>query len=184
MPLSKPVSRNLKHTREIRCLGYEHEDGLWDIEGHITDVKSYSFGSPDQVGINAGEPMHDMWVRLTLDDDLVVREAEASTDASPFTMCPDITGGVAALKGERVGNGWRKTVHGKIGRVLGCTHIVHLLVGPMATTVFQTVVPIVNRRRTKKGAAAKPNFLDSCHAYATDSPVVKRMWPDYYTGTD
>jgi hypothetical protein len=172
------------HTREVRCWGYERDDGLWDIEGRITDVKSYSFENHDRGGINAGEPMHDMWVRLTLDDDLVVQSAEASTDAAPHTMCPEITGGVGKLKGERIAAGWTRTVQAKLGCVLGCTHIVQLLTGPVATTVFQTITPIVGRRRRKKGAASKPNFLGTCHAYAPDSPVVKRMWPDYYTGPD
>ncbi len=185
MPLSGAAPRKQIHTREIRCTGYERDDGLWDIEGRITDVKTYSFETADRGGINAGEPMHDMWVRLTLDDDLVVHKAEASTDWAPHTMCADITDGVASLKGERIANGWTKTVHGKIGRTLGCTHIVQLLVGPVATTAFQAITPIRNRRRkTQGGGAAKPNFLGTCHAYAPDSQVVKRMWPDHYTGAD
>lgn len=184
MPLFGAVPRRLIHTREIRCTGYERDDGLWDIEGRIIDVKTYSFGTQDRGGINAGEPMHDMSVRLTLDDDLVVHAAEASSDWAPHAMCGDITDGVASLKGERIAAGWTKVVHGKIGRTLGCTHIVQLLVGPVATTVFQTITPIVSRRRKETGTSTKPRFLGTCHAYAPDSPVVKRMWPEHYTGPE
>ena len=35
MPLSKPAPRKHIHTREIKCLGFEREDGLWDIEGRL-----------------------------------------------------------------------------------------------------------------------------------------------------
>jgi hypothetical protein len=28
----------------------------------------------------------------------------------------------------------------------------------------------------------KPPILDTCHALASDGPVVKRFWPAFYTG--
>src|SRR5512143_596133 len=69
MPLSRPPrSRKLLHTRTVQCYGYQREDGLWDIEGHMTDVKTYSFTNKDRGGeIRAGEPLHAMSIRLTLD---------------------------------------------------------------------------------------------------------------------
>ena len=41
MPLPPPVPRQSAHLREVRFEGYERDDGLWDIEGRITDVKPY-----------------------------------------------------------------------------------------------------------------------------------------------
>ena len=38
MSVSPSVSRKQLHTREIKCIGYERDDGLWDIEGRITDT--------------------------------------------------------------------------------------------------------------------------------------------------
>ena len=87
MPLSPPVKRKHVHTREIRCLGFEREDGLWDIEGRITDTKTYTFDNRERGMISAGTPVHDMLVRLTVDTDLVVQDAEASTEAGPFEIC-------------------------------------------------------------------------------------------------
>ena len=43
MPLSQAAPRQHIHTREIVCRGYLRDDGLWDIEGSICDVKTYSF---------------------------------------------------------------------------------------------------------------------------------------------
>ena len=40
MPLSPPVSRSPVHTRRIECRSYRRDDGLFDIEGHLTDRKS------------------------------------------------------------------------------------------------------------------------------------------------
>jgi hypothetical protein len=43
MPLSTSADREPLHTRSITCRGYRRADGLWDIEGHLRDVKDYSF---------------------------------------------------------------------------------------------------------------------------------------------
>lgn len=189
MPLTNPVKRQHIHTREIRCVGYQREDGLWDIEGRITDTKSYSFENHDRGVVGAGSPVHDMLVRLTVDDDLVVQEAEASTESSPFHVCPDIAPAVANLKGLKISSGWTKEVHGKIGRTGGCTHITQLLIGPLATTAYQTIVPRRlhakqdQTKDRKKDVASPPGLINTCHAFASDGPVVKRQWPEHYTGS-
>ena len=43
MPLSEPAARQAIHNRHVHCAGFQREDGLWDIEGHIKDTKAYSF---------------------------------------------------------------------------------------------------------------------------------------------
>ena len=43
MPLSQAAPRKHLHTRAITVQGYARDDGLWDIEGHMTDNKSYTF---------------------------------------------------------------------------------------------------------------------------------------------
>ena len=87
MPLSKPQPRKHLHTRKIQCRGYKRDDGLWDIEGRIVDEKTYSFDNTDRGGVAAGEAVHHMEIRLTLDDDLVIKKAEASTEAAPYGIC-------------------------------------------------------------------------------------------------
>ena len=57
------------HTRHVECRGYERDDGLWDIEGHLVDTKPYDMPNDDRVSgkIAAGEALHEMWIRLTVD---------------------------------------------------------------------------------------------------------------------
>jgi hypothetical protein len=190
MPLSSPAPREPIHTRRIECRGYRRGDGLWDVEGHMTDVKSYAFVNPEQVKVKAGEPVHDMWLRLTLDDSLTIQAVEAVTDSSPFRICPDITPNFQRLVGLRLNAGYRRRAGELVGGAQGCTHLVELL-GPMATTAFQTIAPILHRERAERDKAAgktgtsgeRPSLLDTCHAFASDGPVVKRRWPAFYTGT-
>jgi len=82
MPLSIPAPRKLMHTRAIECKGYEREDGLWDIEAQLVDTKSYvhsrRHGGRER---KVGEPVHHMWLRLTIDLDMHIHDAEAVTDS-------------------------------------------------------------------------------------------------------
>ena len=187
MPLSKSDNRMPVHTRRVECFGYIREDGMWDIEGHMTDVKSYDFSNSHRGEIPMGEPVHDMWIRLTIDDSLMIHKAEASTDLSPYNICANITPAYEQLAGIRIGSGWLNTVKKKLGGVHGCVHLTELL-GPMATTAFQTTWASNSKGREIMGLAkreakprtGKPPLLNTCHSYRADGPVVKEFWPDFF----
>jgi hypothetical protein len=182
MPLSQSASRKPMHQRRVECQGYLRDDGLWDIEGHLLDTKPFDVPNPDRGGtIRAGEPLHEMWIRLTVDTDLVVRQVEAKTDFGPYSVCGDITDKFKVLVGVRIAPGWTLKTRAALGGVKGCTHLVELL-GPIATTAFQTIYPARVKRDGSADPGRKPALLDSCHAYRSDGPLVKAKWPVFYTG--
>ena len=181
MPLSTPVAREHLHTRQFEFHGFRRDDGLWDIEGHLTDVKTYGFPNDYRGEIAAGEPLHDMWLRITLDDDFVVHGIEAVTDGSPFATCPQITPNFQKMVGARIGSGWRRAVRERLGGIEGCTHLVEAL-GAMATVAFQTLYPALKDQREKAARLGKPPLIDTCHAFRSDGEVVQNRWPDFYTG--
>lgn len=188
MPLSQPVARKHVHTRAIDYRGYQRDDGLWDIEAHMTDVKTYAFKNNWRGEVQPGEPLHEMLLRVTIDDGFVIRDIEAVTDNSPFAMCPDITANYKSLIGIQMGAGWRKAIRQKVGGIDGCTHITELLF-PMATVAMQTLWPLLRDRRDKadsdvSDSPRRPMVIDSCHAWASDSPVVRENAPKWYTGED
>lgn len=181
MPLSPAAEREHIHTRSYDIRGYRRGDGLWDIEARMTDVKSYGFKNDHRGEIKPGEPLHDMAIRLTLDEDLVVRDIEAATDAAPYAVCPAITPNFKRMIGERVGLGWRYAIKKHLGGVEGCTHLVEML-GMMATVAFQTLYPVLAKKAAKAPRKGRPALIDTCHAYRSDGDVVKRQWPAHYTG--
>src|SRR5215468_3237534 len=196
MPLSPPVGRQLLHTRRVTCQGFFREDGLWDIEGRITDEKTYEQANEWRGPLEPGEFVHDMSIRLTLDHKFTIVDVEAVTDKSPYRICGDVAPDFKMLIGLRIGGGFHREVRARLGGVHGCTHIVELL-GPVATTAFQTVssgkARELNRAwREKMGhkveakakRKGKPYVIDNCYAWAADGPVVKRWAPDYYSGPD
>ncbi len=188
MPLSAPVSRKVSHTRQIQCEGFLREDGLWDIEATLLDTKSYPYPHDMYEFLPPGQALHQMAVRLTVDDDLRVHAIEVCIDAAPFSMCPAIVERFQSLQGLQINLGWRYEVRKRLGGVLGCTHLVELL-SPVATTAYQTIYT-ATREQTEKFADSirhednKPLILNTCHALASESPVVKRHWPQFYSGDE
>jgi hypothetical protein len=189
--LSAPVAREAQHFRTYAFAGYRRADGLFDIEGRMTDTKSYAFPNGWRQTIEAGEPLHDMLIRLTLDEAFVIREVECVTAAGPYEICPAITPAFAALKGERIGRGWSRVLREKFAGRHGCVHHVEML-RAMATVAFQTLYGWQGRRKREAGldkegppsgeaaAGRKPGFIDSCHALASDGEVVRTQYPQFY----
>ncbi len=175
MALSEPVARTEFHTRRLEIKGYKRDDGLWDIEGHLTDVKP--FAHEDR---GADEPIHSMWVRLTIDGDFVVRKAEAFTEVGPYEVCPATNAGFAALEGLRIGPGWNRRTKERVGGAGGCTHLTEML-GQMATAAMQTMWgdPTAKEPTRPNG---RPSVIDTCFAWRADGPVVQRSYPEFYTG--
>jgi len=182
MPLTSPVPRKLMHTRAIECNGYEREDGLWDIEAHLVDTKTYRHtrrhGGRDR---EPGQPIHDMWIRITIDLDMKIHDVEARTDDGPYPVCGDIAPNFKSLTGVTIGPGWRKSIAERVGAVRGCTHLVELL-GPLGTTAFQATGRAREARHAGRPSSKKPYQLNSCHVYKDDAPAVLERWPQFYTG--
>jgi len=198
MPLSDPAAREPIHTRTVTCRGYRRTDGLWDVEGHLTDVKSYEFTTEQRGRIAPGDPVHGMWIRLTVDNNLTVHAVEAVTEKSPYRTCGNITPNFQRLVGLKIGPGWTRMVKERLGGTQGCTHLVELL-GPVATTAFQTIYPILAREQAEKAQAEKaksgkressedmlrakrPVLLNTCHIFDSNGEIVRKNWPDHYTG--
>ncbi len=174
MPLSPSSSRQPIHARTVLCAGYRRDDGLWDIEAKMTDAKSYAIRN-DFRSIPAGGYFHDMEMRLRVDDALLIHAVEASIDAAPHRVCSAVTPNFQRLVGLRIEAGFLAEARRRVGGVSGCTHLVELL-GPLATTAIQTILPM-RLAASGKSAAARPSPIGTCHALAPSSEVVAKYWP-------
>lgn len=179
MPLPAPVERDHIHTRTIVCQGYRRNDGLWDIEAQLEDVRTYGVDSDYRGRIEAGEPVHRLALRITLDIEFVIHDVVAVSDYVPAATCTTVTDGMKKLIGLRIASGWMKQVRERVGGVLGCTHLIELL-GPIGTTAYQTMHVAVEEHNRSKPEPAKPRVIDSCVTWAADGEQVKKRWPQYY----
>lgn len=205
MPLSAPVARRDLHTRNVVCRGFFRDDGMWDIEGRITDEKHYRHAGEWRGDLEAGDYVHSMAIRLTIDESMTIRDVETVTDASPYRICPDVTPNFRRLIGLRITGGFHRQARERVGGTHGCTHIVELL-GPVATTAYQTIgsdkarelmrafkarqavergeVPPAKPKPRDVSEMRPPRVMDTCHAWASDGPVIKRWAPLFYQGPD
>ena len=182
MPLPTPVPREEMHCRNIEMRGYRREDGLYDIEGRITDVKTQLFSSLGGRTVEPGQFLHDMWVRLVIDEDMLVIDVQAITDASPYAECPNAAPGLGVLKGERLAKGWRAAIAKKLAGASGCTHIKELL-NAMGTAAYQSMTAIRKAREAVMiHDKRRPAGIDSCLAHASDGRLVLQLWPEFHTG--
>ena len=126
----------------------------------------------------AGEPVHDMWVRVTIDRAL--HDARHRSAERPRALSGRLRSHRPGLSACSIGanllQGFRKRLHDAIGHVRGCTHLTEML-GSLPTAAVQTFAGLRTREET---ATAKPFQLDRCHALETTSETVRRYYPRWY----
>ncbi|OIQ81605.1 hypothetical protein GALL_366180 [mine drainage metagenome] len=177
MPLPLPSApRHRTHTRSIVLEGWKRDDGLWDIEARLTDLKDHDY--PLASGLRArGEAVHDMLVRLTIDTDFMIVDAVAAIDAVPYPGCEAIAPAYRKLIGLNLTRGFRQRVGEMFGTVAGCSHLTELL-SSLPTAAIQTFAG--EQRDTDIGDGTKPFQLDRCHALDTSGATVRRYYPRWY----
>lgn len=185
MPLPErpaSVGRRPVHLRTIWMRGYHRTDGLYEIEGRVSDTKDRTFSPPSgDRQVTAGDFLHDMWIRIVVDTDLVVHEIESVSDSTPYPVCREGGANLQSLVGSRIAAGWSNEVKRRLGRSAACTHLMELLI-PLGTAAFQTIAEVRLARPPRRDPSGKPLKVDSCYAYASDRGVVALNYPEFYTG--
>src|SRR6188768_266427 len=137
--LPAAVPRRPIHTRRTSFEGFLREDGLWDLDCTLSDTKSDPIHMRERGTLPAGEPVHLLRVRLTVDDDLTIRAVQTGAINTPFDECQvPADAPMQKLVGLTMGPGWRKAIDGAIGGVGGCTHLRELVFNA-ATAAFQMI---------------------------------------------
>lgn len=177
MPLPPPESRERLHARTVTFEGYRRADGLFDIEARLTDVKDQDY--PLLSGVRrAGDPVHDMLVRTTIDRGFRIHAIEVRADRVPYAGgCDRIEEAYGKLVGANLVDGFRQALYGALGGVNGCTHITELL-SYLPTAAVQTFAGLTREDAGER----KPFQLDRCHALETSSETVRRYYPKWYRG--
>jgi hypothetical protein len=177
MPLPVPeVERELTHMRRVRYEGYKRADGLLDIEAHLIDTKNHDYRLKTGVR-RAGQAIHDMWLRLTIDRSFTILDAAACADAVPYPGgCERITPAYRRLIGLNLVRGFRKRTWELFGGIKGCTHLTELLAG-LPTAAIQT---FAGEMKEEREDGAKPFQLDQCHALETGTETVRLWYPKWF----
>ena len=184
LALPPPTPRKLSHTRTVVYQGFDREDGLWDIEAALNDVKPYDFQVSTERPFPAQDPIHGLKIRVTLNDHMVIQDIATSMDDIPHPECAGAPHGMHKLIGSTMGPGWRKVINQHMGGTQGCTHLREMLFN-MATAAYQTL-PSGQWQRLELAGMPQPTvtrppfYLGQCHSWAYDSPTVERAYPMFF----
>ena len=182
MPLPAAAPRSDIHHRVIDMRAYRREDGLYDVEAHLVDTKPFDlvrFGGISVV--SAGNELHDLWIRLTVDNAFEVRDICAASDTTPHGVCKQAEGALQVLVGERLVKGWSHVVKERLRGAAGCTHLMEMLM-PLASAALQGI-RAVQRQGSESADLDHPEAkLDTCWAYGRQREIVQRYWPEHYAG--
>jgi hypothetical protein len=177
LPTAAP-DRQLKHRRRIDVQIHARGNGLWEVDAEITDVKTRDTQLAGGVR-PAGEPIHDMLLRVIVDEQFNIVEAGSETRRMPYPgHCDDHGDAYRSLVGLNLLKGFRQAVHERLGRTAGCTHLTELS-QVLPTAVVQAFAGDV--LKTREGESdQRPFQIDGCHALRADGPVVRTHYPRWH----
>ena len=179
MPLSSPVPRALRHTRAIHIEAFARDDGLWDLDARITDVKvkDVMLASGPRPG---GTYLHNLALRITINRDLTIVDAEAASDAVPYPgYCDNVGPAYKKMIGLNLMKGFRLGIKERLSGVLGCTHLTELA-SILPTAAIQAYANDVIQTRDGDGEdhlPDRPFQIDKCYALRADGPGVDKYYP-------
>jgi hypothetical protein len=172
------------HTRSIALEGFVREDGLWDIEVRLIDTKPFSLPLYERGQLQPGTPIHDISLRLTVDDAHVIRAIASSMDSKPLNECAQAEPPLQKLVGVTLGPGLHQAIKRALGGTGGCTHMREMLVNA-ATVAYQCIPHGRAHLRRQSGVPETthrdqpPYHVGRCIAWDVDGPVVARVFPQF-----
>ncbi len=178
LPPAAP-ERVLKHRRSIDVHVYARGSGLWEVDAEIRDIKTRDARLAGGLR-KAGDPIHDMLLRLVVDEQLNIIDAGSETRWMPYPgQCDDHGDAYAALTGLNLLKGFRQAVKERLGGTLGCTHLTELT-QVLPTAVIQAFAGEV--LDTREDSEHRPFQIDRCHALRSDGEAVRLFYPRWYRG--
>ena len=178
LPPAAP-KRQLKHRRQIDVQVFACGNGLWEVDAVLIDVKTRVAQMADGPR-QPGTPIHDMLLRLVVNEQLDVIAAGSETRWMPYKgLCSEHSDAYARLVGLNLMKDFRKQLRLRVGGGLGCTHITELA-QVLPTAVVQAFAgEVIDTRGTAEGAS-KPFQIDHCHALRSSGEAVRLHYPRWY----
>jgi hypothetical protein len=185
LPLSERKSRIPLHRRQITIDAFECDDGRVELEALLVDTKPFDFVlGAERPNVVAGEPIHRIMVRLTVDENAVIQATEIAMDATPYHYCREVETRFN-LNGIKIGNGFAKAVSERIGAADNCWHVQQVL-PQMATAYIQATFPATRQRinQLPPDERPAPAMLNTCVGWQSHRAHVRDEHPVYYQSLD
>lgn len=167
------------HEREMTVRTYPLEDKRLIVEGWLKDtrlVSGYHWdGKPNPAGV-----VHWMCVRLLVGGwPITILDAEAEMPGVPHELCPTTLDAVKRIVGVSIVSGYGEAVHERLGGVLGCAHLTHLvtIMGPAALHGYWTQHSRQPRPlpRSMEEMEGLNTLINSCRLWREEGPFVQKI---------
>lgn len=161
---------------------------MLDIEAEIMDTKAYDFPSKmSESGVHeAGDPVHHMLMRVTIDKNYVIQDVVATYGAAPYRHhCTGIADAYRKLIGLSLVKGFKRSVREIMSRTSGCTHMTELT-DILPTVAIQSMVKEARAKQDDEpeDSQQRPFQIDGCHALRSSGEVVKMFYPKWYEAAE
>ncbi|MBE0550062.1 MAG: DUF2889 domain-containing protein [Rubrivivax sp.] len=173
------AARQLKHRRQIDVQVFARGHGLWEVDALLVDVRTRDAQLVDGWR-PAGSPIHEMLLRLVVNERFDIVEAGSETRWMPYPgYCNDHGDAYERLVGLNLLQNFRQALRQRVGGALGCTHITELA-QVLPTAVVQAFAGEVIDTRGHADGASQPFQIDRCHALKSEGEVVRLHYPRWH----
>lgn len=177
LPAAAP-QRQLKHRRQIDVQVFARGDGFWEVDATLHDVKTLAVPLAG-VMRPAGTPIHEMLLRLVINERLDILQAGTQTRWMPYVgICDEHGDAYSQLVGLNLVRGFRQAMLERLGGLRACTHLTELA-HVLPTAVLQAFAGDVIDTQDD-GGHQRPFQIDRCHALRSDGDAVRMHYPRWY----
>jgi hypothetical protein len=166
--------KKLVHTRELSIRTSDLGDHNILVEGSLID-RRYRPG-PNEIS-EESMLVHHMVIQLRVKGPgMLIEQAEATMPHHPREECPEVLPWIRNLEGLEIAPGYSMKVKKVIGGVKGCAHLTSLVIamGESAVQGYWTAY-VAERRKTGLPEQTIKKFINTCHLWKEDGPIVKEL---------
>ncbi|HSD55077.1 MAG TPA: DUF2889 domain-containing protein [Burkholderiales bacterium] len=132
--------RRLVHGRQLVCRGFRCDDGQWEIEGRLVDIKTRDVRLPAGACVAAGEPYRALALAVTVDDDLTIRSARVEVEPAAQQRA---SAACRALAGRHIDALFGDEAKAAFAHAADSTHLAELLAAVISTA--RETIPLPQR---------------------------------------
>jgi len=166
--------KKLVHTREISMRTSDLGDHCILVEGSLID---HRYRPTQGEGSEESQLVHHMVIRLKVKGPgMLIEQAEATMLHHPREECPEMLPWIRNLEGLEIAPGYSMKVKKAIGGTKGCAHLTSLVIA-MGESAVQGYWAAYESDRKKTGLREQTikKFINTCHLWKEDGPIVKGL---------
>lgn len=163
------------HQRVIGIRTFTTADEHVIVEGRLTDnrlVNTYYLSGENR----PPDTIHDLIVRILVDDRLVIRQVETEMPQIPHPDCQETINSLQEIVGFKIRRGFTQKVKALFGKGEGCSHLTELITA-MAPAAIQGFWTACSRNPLPENIidALKLMLVDTCRVWRRGGKALKRL---------